>query len=165
MLEGGEEVSTGVGRRLSLGLRLGELVNRVPVVGDPLLLLMLLFVGAIGLRLGEFVLEGGEEVSTDVGRRLSLGLRLGELVNRESVVGDPLLLLVLVGAIGLRLGEYVLEGGEEVSTDVGKRLSLGLRLGELVNRVSVVGDPMLLLLVLFCTMLGVSVGPSSILPF
>ena len=113
MLEGGEEVSTGVGRRLSLGLRLGELVNRVPDVGDPLLLLMLLFVGAIGLRLGEFVLKGGEEVSTDVGRRLSLRLRLGELVNRESVVGDP----------------------------------------------------MLLLLVLFCTMLGVSVGPSSILPF
>ena len=58
----------------------------------------------------------------------------------------------------------MLEGGEEVSTDVGRRLSLGLRLGELVNRVSVVGDP-LLLLVLFCTMLGVSVGPSSILPF
>ena len=100
--------------------------------------------------------EGGEEVSTDVGRRLSLGLRLGELVNRVSVVGDPLLLLMLVGAIGLRLGEYVFEGGEEVSTDVGRRLSLGLRLGELVNRVSVVGDP-LLLLVLFCTMLGVSV--------
>jgi len=110
------------------------------------------------------VLEGGEEVSTDVGRRLSLGLRLGELVNRVSVVGDPLLLLVLVGAIGLRLGEYVFEGGEEVSTDVGRRLSLGLRLGELVNRVSEVGDP-LMLLVLFCTMLGVSVGPSSILPF
>ena len=59
----------------------------------------------------------------------------------------------------------MLEGGEEVSTDVGRRLSLGLRLGELVNRESVVGDPMLLLLVLFCTMLGVSVGPSSILPF
>ena len=102
------------------------------------------------------MLEGGEEVSTDVGRRLSLGLRLGELVTRVSVVGDPLLLLVLVGAIGLRLGEFALEGGEEVSTDVGRRLSLGLRLGELVNRVSVVGDP-LLLLVLFCTMLGVSV--------
>ena len=102
------------------------------------------------------MLEGGEEVSTDVGRRLSLGLRLGELVNRVSVVGDPLLLLVLVGAIGLRLGEYVFEGGEEVSTDVGRRLSLGLRLGELVNRVSVVLVP-LLLLVLFCTMLGVSV--------
>ena len=48
------------------------------------------------------------------------------------------------------------EGGEEVSTDVGRRLSLGLRLGELVNKVSVVGDP-LLLLVLFGTMLGVSV--------
>jgi len=57
----------------------------------------------------------------------------------------------------------MLEEGEEVSTDVGRRLS-GLRLGELVNSVSVVGDP-LLLLVLFCTMLGVSVGPSSILPF
>ncbi len=56
------------------------------------------------------------------------------------------------------------EGGEEVSTDVGKRLSLGLRLGELVNRVSVVGDP-LLLLKLLCTMLGVSVGPSSIPSF
>ena len=50
----------------------------------------------------------------------------------------------------------MLEGGKEVSTDVGRRLSLGLRLGELVNRVSVVGDP-LLLLKLFCTMLGVSV--------
>ena len=58
------------------------------------------------------MLEGGEEVSTDVGRRLSLGLRLGELVNRVSVVGDPLLLLVLVGATGLRVGEYVLEGAE-----------------------------------------------------
>ena len=129
-------------------------MNRVSVVGDPLLLLVL--VGAIGLRLGEYVLEGGEEVSTDVGRRLSLGLRLGELVNRVSVVGDPLMLLVLVGAIGLRLGEYALEGGEEVSTDVGRRLSLGLRLGELVNKVSVVGDP-LLLLKIFCTMLGVRV--------
>jgi hypothetical protein len=103
-------------------------------VGDPLLLLVL--VGAIGLRLEEFVLEGGEEVGADMGRRLSLGLRLGELLNRVSVVGDPLLLLVLVGAIGLRLGEYVMEGGEGVSTDVGRRLSLGLRLGELLSSAS-----------------------------
>ena len=58
----------------------------------------------------------------------------------------------------------MLEGGEEVNTDVGRRLSLGLRLGELVNKVSVEGDP-LLLLKLFCTILGVSVGPSSILLF
>jgi hypothetical protein len=70
-------------------------------------------------------------------------LRLGELLNRVSLVGDRLLLLVLVGAIGLRLGEFVLEGGEEVSTDVGRRLSFGLRLGELLNRASVLGDPLL----------------------
>ncbi len=97
--------------------------------------------------------EGGEEVSTDVGRRLSLGLRLGELVNKVSVVGDPLMVLVLVGAIGLRPGEYVLEGGEEVSTDVGRRLGRAVDTmeGKAVGSVlgESVGDP-----------LGISVGSS-----
>ena len=46
-------------------------------------------------------------------------------MNSVSVVGDPLLLLMLVGAIGLRLGEYVLEGGEEVGLEGDYHLDWG----------------------------------------